>query len=368
MRLIFTSYVNSPEYDQPEEWLKRIEAYTGILQSLSYDHTVIGIERINYEGEYKQQGVHYFFIRLRRKIVRFPVRMHRLIKRLKPDVVFINGFIFPFQIIQLRLKLGRGVKIIVLHRAEKPFKGIKRYLQRLADRCIDAYLFASSEFGNEWERNISIKKIHEVIQASSVFRVMDRDQAKGITKADGYPIYLWVGKLDSNKDPLTVITAFLKFLKDHPTGRLYMIYHDDALLPKLKDMLNSNKKATDAVRLVGKIPHQQMQEWYNSSHFIISGSHYEGGGTSVSEAMSCGCIPVVTNIPSFRRITGPGKCGFLYEPGNADDLLSTLLRINETNIETERKQTLEQFKEELSFEAIARKITKVINSLKHSNA
>jgi len=368
MRLIFTSYVNSPEYDQPEAWLKRIEAYTGILQSLSYVHTVIGIERINYEGEYDQQGVHYFFINLRRKIVRFPFRMHRLIKRLKPDVVFINGFIFPLQIIQLRLKSGRAVKIIVLHRAEKPFKGVKGYLQRLADKCVDAYMFASSEFGNEWERTINKRKIHEVIQASSVFRVMNKEQAKSITNADGYPVFLWVGRLDSNKDPITVITAFLNFLKDQPTAKLYMIYHGDDLLPKLKAMISANKKAEDAVRLVGRIPHQQMQEWYNSSHFIISGSHYEGGGTSVSEAMSCGCIPVITNIPSFRKITGPGKCGLLYQPGNEKELLNILLKTKELDLEMERKKVLQQFHEELSFDAIARKITKVINLLKSTNA
>ena len=367
MKLIFTSYVNSPEYDQPEVWLKRIKAYTGILQSLSYDHTVIGIERINYEGEYEQQGVHYFFINLRKKTVRFPFRMHRLIKRLKPDVVFINGFIFPLQIMQLRLKLGREVKIIILHRAEKPYKGIKRHLQKLADKCVDAYLFASSEFGNEWEPTINIGKIHEVMQASSVFGTIDREVAKNITNADGCPVFLWVGRLDENKDPLTVVTAFLKFLNDQPAAKLYMIYHDDDLLQKLKELISSNKKATDAIRLVGTISHQQMQAWYNSSDFIISGSHYEGGGTSVSEAMSCGCIPVVTNIPSFRKITGTGKCGLLYEPGSEKELLEVLLKTKELNVETERKKALQQFNEELSFEAIARKIIKVINSLKSSN-
>ncbi len=363
MKLIFTSYINTPEYDQPEAWLKRIEAYTGILERLSDGHTVIGIERINYEGEFEQQGVHYSFINLRKKTVYFPFRMHRLITRLKPDVVFINGLIFPLQIIQLRLKLGRAVKIIVLHRAEKPFKGIKKYLQRSADKCIDAYLFASSEFGNEWKRNISIRKIHEVIQASSVFRVTDKEKAKSITNADGYPVFLWVGRLDANKDPITVITAFLKFLKDQPTARLYMIYHVDDLLPKIKDMISSNKKATDSIKLVGNTPHQQMEGWYNSSHFIISGSHYEGGGTSVSEAMSCGCIPVITNIPSFRKITGPGKCGMLYDPGNEKELLATLLKTKELDLETERKKVLQQFNNELSFEAIARKINKVISSL-----
>ena len=364
MRLIFTSYVNTPEYNQPEAWLRRIEAYTGILQSLGHDHTVIGIERINYEGEFEQQGVHYLFINLRKKTVLFPFRMHRLINSLKPDVVFVNGFIFPLQIIQLRLKLGSAVKIIILHRAEKPFQGIKRYLQKLADKCVDAYLFASSEFRNEWKHNISIQKMHEVIQASSVFRTMDKDKARSITNAGGDPVFLWVGRLDENKDPMTVITAFIKFLEAQPTATLYMIYHGDDLLPEVKELISSNTTTQGSIRLVGEVPHEQMQQWYNSSHFIISGSHYEGGGTSVTEAMSCGCIPVITNIPSFRKITGRGKCGLLYEPGNVDDLLSTLLRINELSIETERKKTLQQFQEELSFEAIGKKITTIINAIK----
>lgn len=362
MRLIFTSYVKTPEYNQPEAWLKRIEAYAGILETLSYDHIVIGIERINFEGEYEQHGVRYSFINLGRKIVHFPFRKHCLIKGLKPDVVFVNGLIFPLQIIQLRLKLGKTVRIIVLHRAEKPFKGIKRYLQKIADKCVDIYLFTSLEFGEEWKRNINTGKMREVIQASSIFRPMDKEQAKSITNTDGWPIFLWVGRLDKNKDPVTVITAFLKFLNAQPKAKLYMIYHNDDLLSEIKNMINTYG-ANDAIRLVGRVSHHQMQEWYNSAHFIISGSHYEGGGTSVSEAMSCGCIPVVTNIPSFRKMTGPGKCGFLYQPGNDKELLEILLKTRELDLETERKKVLQQFHEELSFEAIAGKINKVINSL-----
>ncbi|HEU5167422.1 MAG TPA: glycosyltransferase family 4 protein [Chitinophagaceae bacterium] len=371
MKLVFTSYGGSPEYNKPEAWLKRIEAYTGILQSLSYDHTVIGIERINYEGEYEQQGVYYFFIHLRRKKVRFPFRMHRLIKRLKPDVVFINGFIFPLQIIQLRLKLGGAVKIIVLNQAEKPFKGIKRYLQRLADKCVDAYLFASSEFGEQWTRNGNIiekKKIREVLHASSIFRPGNKDTAKSTLSITGSPIFLYVGRLDANKDPITVVKAFINFLSFQPLAKLYMIYHTEDILNEVKKLICQDEKAMQAINLIGKIKHEQLQAWYDSADFIVSGSHYEGGGIAVCEAMSCGCIPLLTDIISFRRMTGPGKCGLLYEPGNADDLLSTLLRINEMNIEAERKKTLEQFKEELSFEAIARKITEVINSLKSTNA
>ncbi|HEY6062361.1 MAG TPA: hypothetical protein VIV35_02060, partial [Chitinophagaceae bacterium] len=142
MKIVSTSYSKTTEFTDPQKWLERIGFYSGILEELGRRHEVTGIERINYEGSYQQNNVSYYFIRLKKKKVYFPWRMHRLVKKLKPAVVLVNGFIFPFQIIQLRLKLGKAVKIIVLHRAEKPFKGLKKYLQKLADRCVDAYLFA----------------------------------------------------------------------------------------------------------------------------------------------------------------------------------------------------------------------------------
>ena len=366
MKLIFTSYVSSPEYNQPDLWLKRIEGYTGILEKLGKDHTVIGIERINYEGEYSQNKVQYIFTRQNIKIIRFPRRMHRLIKKQKPDIVFVNGLIFPLQVLQLRLALGRSVKIIGIHHAEKPFKGLKKKLQRLADSCIHAYLFASSEFGKEWVKNgniSSLKKIYEVMEASSAFYPSDRNKNPEQLSVKGHPVYLWVGRLNANKDPLTVVKAFLRFQQKHISARLYMIYHEEDLLQDIKQVMSQFENAGNVVRLIGNIPHEQMSDWYNSAEFIISGSHYEGSGVAVCEAMSCGCIPVLTDIFSFRMMTGRGKCGLLYEPGNNDELLAALLMTMEMDLEKEKVKVLQQFKEELSFEAIGRKIEQVITTL-----
>ena len=362
MKLIFTSYASSPEYNHPNLWLKRIEGYTGILEHLGRNNKVIGIERINYEGECERNGVQYLFIRFNSKVARFPFRMHNLVKKLKPDVVFINGFIFPLQIIQLRLTLGRSVKIIVLHRAEKPFSGIKRYLQKMADKAVDAYLFTTAEFGNDWKRNINVKKIHEVIQGSSVFRPINKTEDEQVI-VNGLPVYLWVGRLDANKDPLTIIKAFLTFLKSYPDAKLYLIYQGDELLQEVMKLIRSDEKGTDAIRLVGKVFHQQMQDWYNRAGFIISGSHYEGSGIAVCEAMSCGCIPIVTDILSFRKMTGPDKCGLLFEAGNENDLLAALLKTRNMDMENERKKVLHQFNKELSFEAIATRINRIIENV-----
>src|SRR5687768_17059098 len=113
MKIISTSYIKTGEFDNPQDWLKRIDFYTGILDELARRHEIISIERINYEGVFQQNGVQYYFMRLKGRVTLFPWRMHRFIKRQRPDVVLVHGFNFPLQIIQLGWVLGKKAKIIV---------------------------------------------------------------------------------------------------------------------------------------------------------------------------------------------------------------------------------------------------------------
>jgi len=365
MKIISTSYTKTNEFSDPKIWLERISFYIGILEALAKEHQVVSFERINYKGEFQQNGVQYSFIDIKKRRVLFPWRMHRILKQLRPDVVLINGLVFPLQVVQLRWKLGRTVKIILIHRSEKPFNGLKKILQRFAGGCVNAYLFTSSEFGKQWIENGNIKdrnKIYEVMHGSSVFSPANKSVARSKLSISGSPVFLWVGRLNSNKDPVTVVKAFIDFISFEPTAKLYMIYQTGELLNEIKALINSNEKAREAIRLVGQVPHQELQPWYSSADFFISGSHYEGGGIALCEAMSCGCIPIVTDIISFRKMTGGSKCGLLFEPGNESDLLQTLLKTKELNMEKEREKVLHQFNEELSFEAIAGKINKIINS------
>lgn len=362
MKIVFASYVCSPEFNQPAEWLSRLKGYIGILEWLSKTNKVISIEQINYEGHYQLNGVAYHFMNFGRKKNFFPLQQHRYVKSLAPDVVFIHGLHFPLQVIQLRLRLGKRVKIIAQHHAEKPGSGLRKYLQQMASRCIDAYLFTAQEMGMEWVRKGNIidkNKIREVMEASSVFSPMDRNLAQSETGVKGDLIFLWVGRLDDNKDPLTVLRAFLQFVRHYRDAKLYMIYHTSELLSAIKELIQGE----DSVILVGQVPHEQMQYWFNSADFIISGSHYEGSGVAVCEAMSCGCIPILTNILSFQKLTANGQCGLLYEPGNEPALLSMLLEAMMLNRPDTRNKTLAQFQAQLSFEAISTHIQEVIASL-----
>jgi len=365
MKFVFASYVYTKEYNSPEAWIDRINIYTGILEALAKNNLVISIEQINYDGEYNKDGVQYAFKRFSKTGLKLPFKLHRFIKSQKPDVVVIQSLHFPLQVIQLRLLLGRKIKIIIQNHAEKPFTGLKKHAQKLADKCVDAYLFASHDMGAEWVEKgnmASVNKIHEVMEVSSVFTPMEKTIAQQKTNAHGKPVFLWVGRLNDNKDPITVVKAFLKYAATKPTAHLHMIYHTDELLPQIQTILNTSAQK-DAITLVGKVPHSELQYWFNSADIIIAGSYYEGSGTAVCEAMSCGCTPLVTDIFSFRMITDNGRCGLLFEAGNETALLAALQQTEEINIKEKQKISLAYFRKNLSFEAIAGKIVDIARLL-----
>jgi glycosyltransferase involved in cell wall biosynthesis len=363
MKFVFASYVRSSNYDDPAAWLERIKAYAGILEALAVNNAVISIEQINYQGAYTKANVSYKFGQFNDHRY-LPIKLHQTIKQQRPDVVVIQSLHFPLQVILLRLALGRRPKIIIQNHAEKPFGGLKKHLLRLSERSVNAYLFASKTMGLDWiaKGNLtSPQKIHEVMELSSYFYPIDKNKAKAKTDITTENAFLWVGRLDENKDPLTVIKAFLKFAAINTDACLYMIYHTEELLPSIKELLTGSPNAS-TIKLIGKIPNEDMLYWYNSADFVISGSHYEGSGTAVCEAMSCGCIPVVTDIPSFRMMTDNGNIGMLYEAGNEVELLQTLIKTTVLNKTGEREKALSYFRSNLSFEAIARQIQEITAS------
>ena len=160
MKFIFLSYHYSPDINTPETWVSRIDFYIGSLECLSKTNTVIRVDQINYEGNFIHNGVQYFCVKASKNKNYFPIKLHRFVKSLQPDVIIVSSFHFPVQVIQLRLSLGKKVKIIIQNHAEKPFTGIKKYLQRIADKYINAYFFAAHTIGAEWisKGNIASKK------------------------------------------------------------------------------------------------------------------------------------------------------------------------------------------------------------------
>jgi glycosyltransferase involved in cell wall biosynthesis len=363
VRIIHLSYVNpQPRYNDPEQWLARISFITGVFEAEARHAEVIAIYHIDCKTQINRRGVHYYFTALRRWQLMAPFSFHRFVRSLEPDAIIVHGLIFPVQLILLRWQMGSHVKLILQHHAERPFSDFRKYIQRFADRYVFAYLFAAAELGRLWSEKKQIgntQKIHEVMGTSSDFQPMPRVAARAMTQVSEGKIYLWVGSLDSNKDPITVARAFHELSKAHSDVHLYMIYQTFHLLHELEKFKTEHDRS-DRIHLIGRVEHTKLQFWYNAADFIISSSHYEGSGIAVCEAMSCGCIPILTEIPSFRMMTNNKTIGWLYPAGDAIGLKRVLEDSLRIDITLKRTQVLRFFQDELSFGANARKIKEII--------
>ena len=364
MRIVYLTYANVAGYDDPATWLKRIDFYTAQLEAMTKFGDVKSIHIIHYEGVLTRNNVEYHFLKLKTWQLIFPVQLHRYVNTLKPDAVIIHGLKNPWQVLWLSLKLGRKARLWVIHHAEKPLRFPKSLFQKLADRVIQGYFFCSADLGKSWIAAAQIKnknKIYEVMEASSVFNPISKETARMNTKVIGRSTYLWVGRLDKNKDPVTLIKAFQLFFCDYSEGHLYMVIHQqEDLLEEVNALLAMMPEFSKRISFIRGVKHQDMLHWFNSVDFIISTSHYEGSGVAICEGMSCGCIPILTNIASFRMMTRNGSMGLLFEPGDVSGLYNSLNKSRTLNLIEERKKVLIQFEENLSCEAISKKMAEVI--------
>jgi glycosyltransferase involved in cell wall biosynthesis len=362
MRIVHLSYAHITDYDDPDKWLKRINFFVALIEEMATEADVKSVHCIQYSGQLKRNGVEYFFLKCSRLQSIFPLGLHRhVLNQLKPDIIVVHGVHFPLQVLLLHRSI-KYAKIIIQHHSERPLRHIKGFLQRFVDRFTSAYFFPSVEQALPWVEKGqigSIDKVHEVTEVPSIFYPIDRQQAKDVTKVKGSKIYLWVGRFDENKDPLTLIKGFIEFARTVESANLYVIYQNSELIEEVKSILRSAIDLSDRIVLIGKVEHDDLLYWFNSADFIISTSHFEGMGVAVCEGMSCGCIPILSDIPSFRAMSGNGEYGALFSPGNADDLKDKLIFSDTVNISLERKKVLERYERTMSAKAISKKMISV---------
>lgn len=366
LKFIHLNYHCHTEFTDPLQVIEKHKLSSGFINFIKNHVQFISIKHSNYQGRQIIKDVPYHFFKSKNKFWYIPFKTLRFIKAEAPDIVLVEGFVFPLQVIFLRAIIGKKAIIITQHQGEKPFKGIKKIFQKFSGRCINAFAFASIGNADVWlsSKIIDTKnKCFEVVSASTTFKGKNKLQSKAELHLNGKQIFLWVGRLNTNKDPLTILKAFNNYLQNHSEARLYMIYQTEDLLPQVKAYIEKKELLQNKVLLIGEKKHAELETWYSAADYFISGSHFEGGGYALVEAMTCGCIPIITDIPSFRHFTNNGDLGFLYTAGNADELLYKL-----TSLPTEYPQQLsnsikEYAAKNLSHKTIADQIIELCQTL-----
>jgi glycosyltransferase involved in cell wall biosynthesis len=298
----------------------------------------------------------------------------REVRAASPTVVHVDGVIFPLLVRHLRLRLPDATAIVAqdhggIHDDSPGFlKWRWRTFHRLGLRAADGFLFTAVEQALPWQKAGIIgrdQKIFEILESSTNLgsRAPTASQPKTQPSGDlglaGSPRLLWVGRLDENKDPLTVLEAFEEVVAALPSAALTMVFGADDLLAQVTQRIASSAHLPGHVHLLGRLDHHRLAALYAAADFFVLGSHHEGSGFALIEALSFGVIPVVTDIPSFQVITDGGRLGALYPVGDAAGMASAVLRLARGDLASRRGLVRAHFERELSWSAVGRKTLRV---------
>jgi glycosyltransferase involved in cell wall biosynthesis len=291
-----------------------------------------------------------------------PAEFVSAIVQQSPDVVHVNGLIFPELIAAIRKACGNRTAIVAQHHGgEFPIRGSgliglwQRRHWRSGLAGADALSFTAREQADAWRSAevVSGQKILEIVESGTLLRHVDRDRARAAIDLTADPLILWVGRLTTNKDPLTVLAGFEQVLPQLPDARAVMVFADDTLFDVVDRQVRDSNTLRDRVVLAGRVSRDELPNYYSAADVFVSGSHFEGSGYALIEAMSAGVVPVVTDIPSFRAITGDS--GARWPAGDSAAFAEALLRICRANLAEERARVRQQYDRVLRWEAIARR-------------
>jgi glycosyltransferase involved in cell wall biosynthesis len=357
MHVVQLNYAFDPALSDPEALLDAYHTLTGWSDAVAAAGAdgVTVVQRWPRTARAERNGIAYQFCRRS--------DLHRVVDAARPDVVHVNGLIFAASAWLLRRRLPSSTAMIMQdHGGGIPGRllGARRPITLRLLRAADALLFSTIEQADAWRQAGLLPpepRVWDVMEASTTLRAMPRDEARRITGLCGSPALLWVGRLNANKDPITVLDGFAHALPKLRDATLTMVYGDEELLPAVRDRIAQSSELRARVHLIGHVSRDRLSAFYSAADLFVSGSRQEGSGYALLEACACGVTPIVTDIPSFRAITNRGSYGALWTPGDSDAFASAVVKAwdQHAHASSNRSRMSDYFERELSWRAIGQR-------------
>ncbi|MES2178532.1 MAG: glycosyltransferase family 4 protein [Gemmatimonadota bacterium] len=283
-------------------------------------------------------------------------RVMDIVSLLRPDVVHVQGLNFPRAMRPLS-RAVRGAPIVVQDRGNQLPSGWRVAAWRWAHGVLAGATFTSRDQAIPWKNARILREklpIFEVLSGSSDFAVGDRDTARQLTGMFGDPCLFWCGRLDANKDPMMMLSAVEHAVKALPGLQLWCCFGEAPLLEQVQARIASSTLLKDRVTLLGTRPRDEIELRARSADFFVQTSHREGGSLALLEAIAAGATPLVTDIPSARRIVG--DAGSLTPVGDAPALGNAIIQWASRDKAALRVVVRARFDDALTYDAIGRQL------------
>lgn len=125
-----------------------------------------------------------------------------------------------------------------------------------------------------------------------------------------------------------IVKAIPKVIKSVGNVTFVFIWHSPDT-DKGNELLGlaSSLGVKDAVKIVGYVNHDVVAMYHRASDVMVSVSDRDSGPVALQEAMACGDVPVISDLPSVREWIQDGWNGLLVDPTNIDQIADSIVTL-----------------------------------------
>ena len=95
----------------------------------------------------------------------------------------------------------------------------------------------------------------------------------GLPASPANPAVLWVGHLDDNKDPLTVLDGISAAARELPGLQLWCCFGKRAATGRSAEPHREDSRLRGRVQLLGRVPHETIEQLMQAADLFVLGSH-----------------------------------------------------------------------------------------------
>jgi glycosyltransferase involved in cell wall biosynthesis len=364
MHAALVNFAMAPAGLAPDDVLTRWPSLRDIADIVASAGTrVTVLQMADTDAQFDRAGVSYRFLDARglRGARRLGRHAARALAGLDVDIVHVHSLGFARHASALRRHLP-GLPILIQDHADGVPRGWRRLAWRRWYRAASGVSFTSLAQAVPFASLLDPRtRLYAIAESSSRFTPGDREAARRACGLHGEPCVVSVGHLAVGKDPLTMLDGVARAAERLPGLQLWCAFGTAPLLGEVRERIAGDERLAGRVHLLGAVPHAEIETLLRSADLFVSASRAEGAGYSLLEAMACGAVPVVTDIPAFREVTGGGRTGRLWPPGDAVALGDALVAVASAALD--RRTVREHFDATLSFAALGRRWASAYASL-----
>ena len=202
--------------------------------------------------------------------------------------------------IPLLVRTGYDMYLFSIHEGKKFYiKFLYKQLTKLSLRASNIYTITSNSDALFLKKSMNIDsnklRIRPNFIEEKIFKKFEKREANKV---------LSVGRLEDQKNYTFLINSF----KSMHSWQVDIVGSGS----KRKELEEIASRNDIRVNFLGNLEYKDLELLYQNYRFFISTSKYEGNPKTVLEAMSFGCVPILSNIPNHTEIVNNNFNGFIF--------------------------------------------------------